>query len=188
MHWKSLVALLAIGFWSVAAASSSDGAGASAANPAVVEESCVAAATATPNPFRLLRMGREPFKAHGYDYAAKVFLALGVQRLPEECGGLFRANGLIRARFKDSKHRGWWLDASGDVPYARPAQDRLYRLNTFLLRNGEVGCIKAVKLTLSVKVINLTNGATAAKRRFRRPAQRLTCGGRPVRKPARETR
>lgn len=183
MHWKSIVALIAVGLWSVAAPSPSDGADTSTTDP-TIEKGCVAAATATPNPFRLLRMGRQPFKAHGYDYAAKAFLAVGIQQLPKECGGLFRANGLIRARFKDSKHRGWWLDASGDVSYAGP-QNRLYRIDTFLLRNGEVGCLKAVKLTLSVKVINLTNGATAAKRSFRRPAQRLTCGGRPIRKPAR---
>jgi hypothetical protein len=146
-----------------------------------LEQTCVEAVTIRPDPFELTRTfsegGMTPI--HGYQLQFHSVVRIGLGELPDECRGAFRATFRILARYKDSKHTGWWLDAGGGA--ASRGADPKARLDSFILSSRkEVGCFEAVRLSASVKVLNLANGATAARRSFRRPAQPLTCGGQPV--------
>jgi hypothetical protein len=155
--------------------------GAEATTDPELEETCVEAVTAPPSSFELTRTVRNGAMTpvHGYQLVFRSSIDIGVQALPASCHGAFRATGLIFARYKDTKHAGWWLDASGGVSFLRPESGG--GVESFILSsNKEIGCFQAVRLSLSVKVLNLSNGATAAKRTFRRPSQPLTCSGQPV--------
>jgi hypothetical protein len=120
---------------------------------------------------------------HGYQLTFFSDIKIGVQELPASCHGAFRATGSIFARYKDTKHAGWWLTGGGGVSFLRPG-DGAGVESGILSSNKEVGCFQAVRLSFSVKVLDLSNGATAPRRIFRRPAQPLTCSGQPAKSRA----
>jgi hypothetical protein len=55
---------------------------------------------------------------HGYQLTLFSDI-IGVQEPPASCHGTFRATGSIFARYKDTKHAGWWLTAGGGVSFLR---------------------------------------------------------------------
>lgn len=152
----------------------------SVASDPELEKTCVDAVTGAPEPFELTRTWRHGgmTPVHGYQLQYFSAIKIGVQKLPAECRGAFRASGSIFARYKDTKHPGWWLTAGGGVSFWDP-EDGATLSSGIYSSNKEVGCLRAVKLSFNVKVLSLTNGATAARRSFRRPAQLLTCSGQP---------
>lgn len=154
--------------------------GAGSTTDSGLEKTCVDAVTAAPDPFELTQTRRDGgmTPVHGYQVLFRSTIKIGVQELPASCQGAFRATGLILARYKDTKHAGWWLTAGGGVSFLRPESGAGVE-SSILSSNKEIGCFQAVRLSFSVKVLNLSNGATAAKRTFRRPAQPLTCSGQP---------
>jgi len=133
-------------------------------------------------------MGREPWHVHGEDYILKAIVAAGFKTLPAECAGAFRAVAIVDARFRSSNHTGWWLSvSSGPFSLQSFREGQSIGLGGAALRNGEVGCLEEVRLSYSVKVINMTDGATAARRAIRPRAEALTCGGRAAAKAPRRS-
>lgn len=160
--------------------------GAGSATDPELEKTCVDAVTAAPHPFELTHTRRHGgmTPVHGYQLEFRSAIRIGVQALPSACHGKFRARGSIYASYRDTKHTGWWLIAGGDVSFLRPKY-RASVYSSILSSNKEVGCLQAVRLSFHVKVLSLSNGATVARRTFRRPAQPLTCSGQPRRGQAR---
>lgn len=146
-----------------------------------LEAECLRTAIKPPSPFQYLHAGREPWHAHGYDYNENAFLSFGSARMPEECDKVIRRNGYVEARFRDSKHSGWWLWLTSlSISNKGTPTDIMMKIGSFALRNGEVGCLKDVRLNYWVKLKYLRTGKRERRLVLRQPPRRVSCGGTPT--------